>query len=402
MGKGDAVATPTPSASRRTARVLSLADYETLARRHLPSPLFGYIAGACEDNLTLAANRAALDRYAFKPRVLRDMAGRTQEIELFGQTWASPIGVAPMGVAALMAYRGDIAMARGAEAERVPMVLSATSLIPMEDVRAAAPSSWFQAYLPADRDWIDGVVDRVARAGFQTLVVSVDVPILGNRENLIRARFSTPLKPSMRLALDGLTHPAWLTGTFLRTLARHGMPHFENSSAARGAPIIARNAERAFGQRDRMTWEGIAHIRARWPGNLVIKGVLHSEDVRLAREVGADGVVLSNHGGRQLDGAIATLEALPAAVAAAGEMPVIVDSGFRRGSDVLKAVALGARLVLIGRPFLYAATVHGEVGVRHTITLLKAEIDRNMALLGATSLAQLGRGYLYDRQGSPE
>jgi L-lactate dehydrogenase (cytochrome) len=402
LGKGDAVATPTPRAGRRTASVLSLADYETLARRHLPSPLFGYIAGACEDSLTLAANRAALDRYAFMPRVLRDMAARTQEVELFGQVWASPFGVAPMGVAALMAYRGDIAMARAAEAERVPMVLSATSLIPLEDVRAVAPSCWFQAYLPAELDWIDGVVDRVARAGFQTLVVSVDVPVLGNRENLIRARFSTPLKPSLRLALDGLTHPAWLTGTFLRTLAKHGMPHFENSSASRGAPIIARNAERAFGQRDRLTWEAIAHLRARWRGNLVIKGVLHPEDVRLAREVGADGVVLSNHGGRQLDGAIATLEALPAAVAAAGPMPVIVDSGFRRGSDILKAVALGARLVLIGRPFLYAAAVHGETGVRHAMTLLKTEIDRNMALLGATSLQHLGRGHLYDRQGDAE
>ena len=169
------------------------------------------------------------------------------------------------------------------------------------------------------------------------------------------------------------------------------MPAFENSSATRGAPVIARNIERSFGQRDRLTWDSIARIRNRWRGNLVIKGVLHPDDVSLARTHGADGVVVSNHGGRQLDGAIAVLDALPGAVAAAGDMPVLIDSGFRRGSDVLKAVALGARMVLIGRPFLYAASVHREWGVRHAIGLLRAEIDRNLALIGARSLDELGR-----------
>lgn len=393
---------PEPSARmrRKAARILSLGDYEALARAHLPRPLFGYVAGACEDNLTVAANRDAMRRVTFLPRVLRDMAGRSQQVSLFGESWASPFGIAPMGLSALVAMRGDIALARGAGSQGVPMLLSATSLIRLEEVRAAAPSCWFQAYLPADLDWIDGVIDRVAAAGFGTLVISVDVPVLGNRENLIRERFSTPLKPSPRLALDGLLHPRWLLGTFMPTLLRYGMPAFENSSATRGAPVIARNVERSFGQRDRLTWDRIRHIRDRWRGNLVIKGVLHPGDVGMARTVGADAVILSNHGGRQLDGAIATLDALPAAVAAAADMPVLIDSGFRRGSDILKAVALGARMVLIGRPFLYAAAVHGEAGVRHAIGLLRAEIDRNMALIGVNTLQELGPDYLHRTSGT--
>ncbi len=381
--------------------MLSLDDYETLARAHLPRPLFAYVAGACEDSLTLTANRQAMRRVAFIPRVLRDMANRSQQVSLFGNTWASPFGIAPMGLSALIAMRGDIALARGADAEGVPMLLSATSLIRLEEVRAHSQSCWFQAYLPADTEWIDGVIDRVAAAGFGTLVVSVDVPVLGNRENLIRERFSTPLKPSVRLALDGLRHPGWLLGTFLPTIVRHGVPAFENSAPRRGAPVIARNVERSFGQRDRLTWESIDRIRRQWRGNLVIKGLLHSDDVRLARKHGADGVVLSNHGGRQLDGAIATLDALPEAVAAAGDMPVLVDSGFRRGSDVLKAIALGARMVLIGRPFLYAAAVHREAGVRHAISILRAEIDRNLALIGARSLDELGLDFLRTNSGEP-
>lgn len=394
------VVQPSARMRRKATRVLSLDDYEALARAHLPRPLFGYVAGACEDNQTVTANRDAMRRVAFIPRVLRDVAPRSQRVSLFGESWASPFGIAPMGLSALIAMRGDITLAQGAAAEGVPMLLSATSLIRLEDVRAASPSCWFQAYLPADQDWIDGVVNRVEAAGFGTLVISVDVPVLGNRENLIRERFSTPLKPSLRLAMDGILHPRWLLGTFAPTLLRHGMPAFENSSATRGAPVIARNAERSFGQRDRLTWDGIRHIRERWRGNLVIKGVLHPDDVSMSRNVGADAVILSNHGGRQLDGAIAALDALPAAVAAAGDMPILIDSGFRRGTDILKAIALGARMVLIGRPFLYAAAVHGEAGVRHAIGLLRAEIDRNMALLGTNSLTELGPDYLHRTSGS--
>ena len=376
------------------ASALCLHDYEALARRRLPRPLFGYIAGACEDNWSHDENRAALCRLALRPRILRDTAARTTSIELFGDTWAAPFGIAPMGLSALMAYRGDVALARAAADEQIPMIVSGASLIPLEDIAQAAPTAWFQAYLPAETERIDAMLARVERAGFKTLVLTVDVPVTANRENLLRVGFSTPLRPSLRLALEGLTHPRWLFGVFGRTLLHHGLPHFENMRHVRGEPILSRHVERDFGQRERLSWDSLAYMRQRWPGRLIVKGILHPDDARLAREHGADGLIVSNHGGRQLDGVCAALEALPAVIDAVGELPVMIDSGFRRGSDVLKALALGARLVFIGRPFLYAAAVGGEKEVQRAAQLLKAEIHRNMAMLGVTELAQLNRDYL--------
>jgi L-lactate dehydrogenase (cytochrome) len=373
---------------------LCLHDYEALARRRLPRPLFGYIAGACEDNWSHDENRAALCRLALRPRILRDTAARTTSIELFGDTWAAPFGIAPMGLSALMAYRGDVALARAAADEQIPMIVSGASLIPLEDIAQAAPTAWFQAYLPAETERIDAMLARVERAGFKTLVLTVDVPVTANRENLLRVGFSTPLRPSLGLVLEGLTHPRWLFGVFGRTLLHHGLPHFENMRHVRGEPILSRHVERDFGQRERLSWDSLAYMRRRWPGRLIVKGILHPDDARLAREHGADGLIVSNHGGRQLDGVCAALEALPAVIDAVGELPVMIDSGFRRGSDVLKALALGARLVFIGRPFLYAAAVGGETEVQRAAQLLKAEIHRNMAMLGITELAQLNRDYL--------
>jgi L-lactate dehydrogenase (cytochrome) len=233
------------------------------------------------------------------------------------------------------------------------------------------------------------------RAGFCTLVVTVDIPISANRENNIRTGFSTPLRPSLRLAWDGLVRPRWMVSTFVRTLLRHGMPHFENSFATRGAPIVSSTVLRDFSARDHLSWRHIEAIRRRWKGPLVVKGLLSVEDALQAQRAGADGVVLSNHGGRQLDGAVSPMRVLEDVVAAVGpSYPVLVDGGFRRGSDVLKAIALGARLVLVGRPFNYAAAVAGEAGVLHAITLLREEVDRNLAMLGATSCSELGPQHL--------
>jgi L-lactate dehydrogenase (cytochrome) len=220
-------------------------------------------------------------------------------------------------------------------------------------------------------------------------VVTVDTPAAANRENNVRAGFSTPLRPSLRLAWDGVTHPRWLFGTLFKTLARHGMPHFENNFATRGAPIISPNVERDFSHRGHLTWEHFDLVRRTWKGTLVIKGVLHADDARTARDHGADGVIVSNHGGRQLDGAVAPLRVLPGIVAAVPDVPVMMDSGVRRGADVLKALALGAKMVFAGRPFAYAAAVGGEPGVSHAINLLQAEVSRNMALLGISNLAEL-------------
>jgi L-lactate dehydrogenase (cytochrome) len=379
-----------PARASQFRKFLSLADFERAARRRLPWMLYSFIAGGSEDEVSLAASSAAFEDYAFVPRVLVDVAGRSQEATLFGKTYAVPFGIPPMGVGALFAYRNDVVLARAAADHGMPFILSASSLIPMETVKeAAGPSAWYQAYIPGEKPRISALIDRVEATGFDTFVVTVDVPVSANRENNERNGFTTPLRPSFKLFMDGAAHPRWLIGTALRTLVNHGMPHFENTDATRGPPIVSRDLTRATGFRDRLSWEHIDFIRRRWKGKLVIKGVLAAEDARLAREAGVDGVMVSNHGGRQLDGAIAPLRVLPEIVDAAGDMTVMYDGGVRRGADVLKALALGARFVFVGRPFLFAAAVGGEPAVRHAATLLTKEIDRNMALLGITSLDQL-------------
>jgi L-lactate dehydrogenase (cytochrome) len=230
----------------------------------------------------------------------------------------------------------------------------------------------------------------VARAGFEKLVVTVDSQVAPNRENYLRAGFTAPLRPTARLAWDGITRPKWLFGTFLRTLFRQGMPHFENNFATRGAPILSPSVVREWSERGQLDWTHFSLIRRLWKGTLIIKGILDPDDARLARDAGADGVVVSNHGGRQLDGAVSPLRVLPAIVAACPEIPVMMDSGVRRGTDVLKALALGAKFVFVGRPFGYAAAIGGIAGVNRAIGLLSDEIRRDMAMLGICRLSELG------------
>ncbi len=397
----DPVSAPTAAAassrprSGLAKRFLSLDDFEIAARRHLPHPVFAYISGGAEDNASLHDNRRAFSDYGFVTRVLRNVSGRSQAVELFGRRYASPFGIAPMGISALSAYRGDIVLARTAAAANVPMIMSGSSLIRLEDVIAAAPDTWFQAYLPGETAKIEALIDRVIRAGVKTLVLTVDTAVLANRENNVRAGFSTPLRPSVRLAWQGITHPRWSIGTFLRTFVRHGMPHFENNAATRGAPILSSSVARDFGAKDHLDWEHLALIRRRWKGTLVVKGIMHHEDARKARDTGADGIIVSNHGGRQLDGTVSPLRVLPEVVAAVGAgFPVMMDSGIRRGTDVLKALALGAKFVFVGRPFQYAAAVAGENGVRHALQILADEVQRDMGLLGLTSLEEIGSVHL--------
>jgi L-lactate dehydrogenase (cytochrome) len=377
-------------------KLLSLADFEAAGRRHLPRALHAYVSGGVEDDVSREGNRAAFRDWSFVPRVLVDVSQRSHETTLFGRRYAVPFGIAPMGICAMTGYRGDIAMAKAAAAEKALMIFSGSSLIRLEEVRAAAKEHvpWFQAYLPGDVARIEPLVDRVAGAGFETLVLTVDVPVASNRENNVRAGFSTPLRPSLRLAWDGLSHPRWLFGTFLRTLLRHGMPHFENNYATRGAPVLSAQAVRDYSDRGHLSWEHFVLLRKRWKGRLVVKGILNREDARIALEAGADGIIVSNHGGRQLDGAVAPLRVLPEIVDACPDIPVMLDSGVRRGTDVLKALALGAKHVFVGRPFNYAQAIAGEAGVRRAIQLLAAEVRIDMAMLGITSLDQISRAHL--------
>jgi L-lactate dehydrogenase (cytochrome) len=381
---------PVHDAPRRLRRILSLDDFEAAARRHLPRPIFGYVSGGVETNASVRDNRSAFEEYGFVPRVLVNVSGRSQSTELLGHTYAAPFGIAPMGISALSAYRGDLVLARAAGRANIPMVMSGSSLIRLEEIAEANPASWFQAYLPGEPERILALLERVERAGYGTLVLTVDTPVMANRENNVRTGFSTPLRPSLRLAWDGMIRPNWTLNTFLRTLVRHGMPHFENSYAERGAPILSKSVMRDFRAKDHLNWEHFDLIRKRWKGRLVVKGIMAKEDAIIARDRGADGIVVSNHGGRQLDGTVSPLRVLPGIADAVGPMiPVMLDGGIRRGSDVLKAIALGARFVFVGRPFNYAAAVAGEAGVTHAIAILSEEMNRNMGMLGINSLADM-------------
>src|SRR5712691_6988174 len=240
------------SLPRALARILALDDFEDPARRYLPRPMFGYVSGGAETNASLRANRAAFDEIEFSPRVLVDVSARTAKATLFGRGYAAPFGVAPMGGTSMAAFRGDVVLARAAGEANIPMIMSGASLTRLEDVRAAGSTAWFQAYLPGETGPITRLVDRIARSGFDTLVLTVDVPVSANRENNVRSGFSRPLRPTLRLAWECSLRPRWLFGMFLRTLLMVGMPHFENMGAR--IPLITR-ASRGDGERDRLAWK---------------------------------------------------------------------------------------------------------------------------------------------------
>lgn len=374
--------------------LLALDDFERHARRVLPPMVFGYIAGAVETGAALRASRGAYADYAFLPLRMVDTSARSPTTRLFGRDYDAPFGIAPIGGAAFAAYRADLVMAEAARRMNVPMVLSASSLIRLEDVQAQNRDAWFQAYLPGHQWRVDRMVDRVKAAGYGTLVVTADTPVLGNREHNIRSGFSMPIRVTPKVAWQSATHPRWLLGVVARTFWRHGPPHFENTEAERGPPMMAQNVLRNTTARDQLSWRTLEAIRRRWSGNLVVKGLLTAGDLELARSCGADGVVLSTHGGRQLDHDIAPLDVLPEIAARKGTMTIMVDSGIRRGTDIMKALALGADFVLIGRPFIYATVVGGLPGLVHAIQILKEELVRDMALIGINRLTELDPSFL--------
>jgi L-lactate dehydrogenase (cytochrome) len=382
---------------RGMRHLLALEDFIEEARKVLPRPIYGYVTGGVETNASLRGNRAVFDEIGFVPKPLVDTTARTMKTELFGHTYNAPFGFAPMGGTSIAAYKGDLVLARAAAEANIPMMMSGASLMKMEDVRAAGRTVMFQAYLPGDEDRITETFERAAKAGIDTMAVTVDVQVAANRENNVRAGYNTPLRPNPRLALDCLLRPKWLFGMFLKSLILDGMPHVENMGPR--VPLISSTATRGYGRRDRLSWKHVAHMRKIWKGNLLLKGVLHKDVVRLAREHGLDGVMVSNHGGRQLDGTVSPLRVLPGLREAAGNMTLIMDGGFRRGTDLLKALALGADFCFIGRPFLCAAAVAGQPGVAHAIKLLIDELDRDMAMLGINTIKEMSKEFLMPATG---
>lgn len=375
---------------------LSIADLERAALRRLPACVRGYVCGGTEDGQSLAESRRHFERLGFAPRGLRNVAQRSPAATLWGQTYSLPLGFAPTGFSAIVARDCDAALARIAREEQLPFIISGASTVPLERLQQEnANRCWYQAYIPGDMDRVRPLLQRLRQAQIPVLVITIDTCVAANRENLQRLRFTVPFRFSLKLLLDGLMHPRWTLQVFLRTVLGEGIPRFSNLSHEMG-PAITQEPPNGFrGGRDRLDWDCIRQIRELWDGKLVLKGVMHPDDARSAVAHGADAIIVSTHGGRQLDGCIAPLQALPEVCAAVpADFPVLIDGGFRRGTDVLKALALGARMVFTGRPQLFGAAIGGGEGIRRAVHIFRDEILTDMALLGCASLDEVDSGLL--------
>jgi (S)-mandelate dehydrogenase len=378
-------------AGRNLCRAVSVEDLRRMARRRLPNFSFEYVEGGAEDEATLRRNRDVFERIAWLPRALVGAGPADLGTEVFGRPVNMPIIVAPTGFNGLLWPQGDIALARAAAAAGIPFTLSTASNCAVGRLATAVQGNlWYQLYAYKDQSVVDRLIDRVGEAGCDVLVVTADAPVLGARE-WDQRNYRAPMKLSVTSMLDVLRHPRWLAQVMLPS----GAPTFENlvEFLPPGKYSALIGAKYSFSQiNSRLSWHDVERIRKRWAGKLVVKGLLCVEDARRSVDVGADGIVLSNHGGRQLDGAVSGVELLPAVAADVGErLTVMVDGGFRRGGDVLKAIALGARAVMVGRAPLYGLAAGGEVGASHALGTLRTEMERVMLLLGCGSLSELGR-----------
>ena len=374
---------------------VSVDDYRALARHRLPRFLFDYLDGGAGAEQTLAANAAAWARLALRQRVLVDVAEVDTACSLFGEACAQPLVLAPVGLAGLMARRGEVQAVRAANAAGVPFTLSTVGLCGLDEVAAAARAPfWFQLYWLRDRGLVQALLARAQTAGCRTLVFTVDLPVPGLRHRDPRNGLGVPGRQARRIkAAQVLARPGWIWRVALR-----GRPLRLGSLEAHAPAARDLDAFRAFidAQFDpRVTWADLAWLRARWPGRLVLKGILDADDARAAVAAGADGIVVSNHGGRQLDGASATAASLPRIVDAVGaDTTVLVDGGIRSGVDVFRALALGARGVMIGRPWIFALAAAGEAGLADLLARWRQELRTTMALAGANRLDAIGPQHL--------
>lgn len=383
-------------AGRDVARALDIEELRRMAHARLPAFIVEYLEGGSEDERSLRRNLEAFDEWRFVHRVLVDVAERSLETTLFGQRCGLPLVIAPTGFNGLLWRNGDIALARAARAHDIPFITSIVASDRMEDiVTQVGGRVWMMLLVLRDRAVVDRLVGRAHDAGCEALVMTLDAPVLGNRVWDNR-NFARPLVLSLRAKLDVLRHVRWMFSVLLR-----GLPPFGNLAeflpAGRRSPL---DGSRFLTSQSDATldWNAVAAMRERWKRKLVLKGVMAVADVERAAELGVDGVILSNHGGRQLDGEAAPLDVLPDVVAAAGSrLTVMLDGGFRRGTDVVKALALGARAVVLGRAALYGLAAGGEAGANRALDILRNEIDRTIALLGAPSIDVLAPHLLRSR-----
>ena len=376
-------------------QAISVHDLQRLARRRLPGVIYDFIEGGCDDEWGIAGNEAAFRQYRLMPRYLVDVTATDTRAEVAGQAYAMPFGISPTGTAGLFRRGADEMLAAEAAAADVPFILSSMGTASIEEIVRVAPRhAWFQIYGTTPPRFSEDMLRRAAGAGVRTLVFSVDVPVSPNRERNRRNGFALPPKFTLANVLQGLTHPAW-TWDYLR---HGGLPHFggwrayvEEPGTALQTAMLATKHFPAPGQ----TWERLDAIRRQWTGKLLVKGVLHPADAVRAVQAGADGIIVSNHGGRQLDRAPAALEALPGVLAGvAGRAEVMLDGGVRRGADIAVALCLGARFVFAGRPTIYGVAAGGRAGVRKALQALSAELRLVLAQIGCPAAQGLGSDFL--------
>jgi (S)-mandelate dehydrogenase len=379
-----------PFAGRNVATAMNIAELREAARRSVPGFVFEYVEGGAEDEATLCANRAAIAALRFVPPTLLDTQGRSLATELLGAPCGAPIAIAPTGLNGMLHLQGDIALARAAAAFGIPYALSTLSTTLLEDVaKQAGGRLWMQLYVMRNRAIAEDIMRRAAASGYEALLFTTDANVFGNRE-WDKRNYRRPGRPNLRATLDTLRHPRWLS----QVLLRGGVPRFRNLetflppgavSAVGGSTIIPQMFAPTI------TWDDIAWVRDHWPRTLFIKGVLTVEDARRAARLGCDGIVLSNHGGRQLDYCVAPIEVLADVAAAVGDqLTILIDSGIRRGTDIAKALALGADAVMIGRATLYGLAAAGEAGARRALEMLTIELERVLGQLGCRTPRDLG------------
>ncbi|MPS27768.1 alpha-hydroxy acid oxidase [Pigmentiphaga sp.] len=373
---------------RGIGRAQSIDDLRAAARRRLPRLVFDFFDGGAESEATLADNRQAFERVRLLPRALVDVSQVSTRCTVLGAPADYPLAIAPTGGVGYGRHGGDLAIARAAARHGIPYTLSTSATASIEEVAREAPGRlWFQAYVLKNQDFFHALIERARAADYEALVITVDLPVGGKRERDVRNGFRTPFRLTTRSFGDVAAHPRWALA-----LLRHGMPVNKNliglqrdvTSVAGLASAVGRNYDPSF------DWDRLAQVRDRWPRKLIVKGILRPDDADRVVRLGADAVVVSNHGGRQLDGACATLDALPGVVdAVAGRIPVWLDGGVRRGVDILKARALGAEGVLVGRATLYGAVAGGEPGAHRALQILTEELVRAMKLCGAPGIEDI-------------
>jgi (S)-mandelate dehydrogenase len=374
----------------------TIAELRARARARLPRAVFDFNDGAADDELTLRWNVADFDTLEWRPRVLNDVSKRDSSAMILGARSSLPLIVAPTGLASLAWAQADVLLAQAASATGVPFTISTSSSVRMEDIRRGAPDArlWFQVYLYKDRDLVRSLIARARAIDCDSLVITVDVPLLGRRLRDRRNRFTVPLRPTARLLFDLLRCPRWTAH-----ILANGVPRMQNFVDGKRPESVASLAALMTSNMDSsVTWEAVATLRDEWPGRLVLKGILHGEDAQRAASYGIDGIVVSNHGGRQMDSVTSTLHALPEIVAAvAGRTEVFIDGGIRRGSDIAKALALGATAVMAGRAGLYGVGAGGRSGADRALAILAEELDRCLALLGCAAASHLDPVWLRSR-----